>query len=166
MWGSAMPPVNSPAISPLDAPSANIASCRSTESSSVPPPTADRFGEGDAEQPLLPGREVQLARDGAGVLPLLEVWSDLAAHELRAELPDLAQRFSGVPAALFVGGAKRGRRRTWRGGHMSSSWMCTTRERSHSPSPLACGSNRVDAATPWPSSPWTTTLTPPRFGST
>ena len=34
-------------------------------------------------------------------------------------------------------------RRSSRPAHSSSSGMCTSRERSHSPSPLACGSNRV-----------------------
>ena len=42
--------------------------------------TADLLGEGDAEQPLLAGGQVQLARDRAGVLPLLEVRRDLAAE--------------------------------------------------------------------------------------
>ncbi len=37
MCGSAMPEVNSPAISPDDAPAANMPSCRSTVSRSVPP---------------------------------------------------------------------------------------------------------------------------------
>ena len=41
----------------------------------------------------------------------------------------------------------------------------TSRERSHSPSALACGSKRVLAATPSPSRPWTSTLTPCRLGS-
>ncbi len=43
--------------------------------------------------------------------------------------------------------------------------MLTCRERIHSPSALAWGSNRVEAATPCPSSPRITTLTAPRFGS-
>ncbi len=41
----------------------------------------------------------------------------------------------------------------------------TSRERSHSPSALACGSKRVLAATPSPSRPWSSTLTPSRLGS-
>jgi exopolyphosphatase/pppGpp-phosphohydrolase len=41
----------------------------------------------------------------------------------------------------------------------------TSRDRTHSPSPLACGSNRVDAATPSPRRPRISTLTAPRLGS-
>ena len=87
MCGSAMPPVNSPAISPLDAPASNIASCRSTESSSVPPSPPTSSGKATPSSPCFAGGQVQLARDRAGVLPLLEVRRDLAAHELRARAP-------------------------------------------------------------------------------
>ena len=117
-------------------------------------PAADRLGKGDAQQPLLPGREVELARDLAGVLPLLEVWSDLAAYELRAEWTRSA--LFRCPRRVVRRRSEAGESENVDGGHMSSSWTCTTRERIHSPSPLACGSNRVDAATPLPRSPWTT----------
>ena len=92
MCGSAMPPVNSAAISPLDAPASNIASWRSTESMQVAALAADLLGEGDPEQSLLARGLVQLARDRAGVLPLLEVRRHLAAHELGAQLTDLVRR--------------------------------------------------------------------------
>lgn len=39
------------------------------------------------------------------------------------------------------------------------------RDRTYSPSPLACASGRVDEATPSPSKPCTTTLSARRFGS-
>src|SRR6202008_2036402 len=42
--------------------------------------------------------------------------------------------------------------------HSRVSGMSTWRERSHSPRDLACGSKRVDAATPWPSRPCSTKL--------
>src|SRR5262245_39853420 len=84
---------------------------------------------------------MQVARHLAGVLPVLEVRRDLAPGELPGHL---AQR---LPLA-----------------HVRSSGISTYRERAHSPSPFACGSNRVDAATPCPSSPCSTTLTPPRLG--
>ena len=61
-------------------------SCRSTESRSVPPSPPTSSGNADAEQPLLRGRRVQLARELAGVLPLLEVRHHLAAHELGADV--------------------------------------------------------------------------------
>src|SRR5690606_29395339 len=50
-------------------------------------------------------------------------------------------------------------------GHSNSSGMSTRRERSHSPSALACGSNRVDAATPSPRSPTMTKLRARRLGN-
>ena len=106
---------------------------------------ADLLGERDAEQAVVTGRAVQRARDLAGVLPLLQVRRDLAADELGRGRPQrvaLLGSFTAGPPGC-----------------------ATHRERSHSPSPLACGSNRVDAATPWPSRPWTTTLTAPRLGS-
>ena len=53
---------------------------------------ADRLGERDAEQTLLRGRQVQLARDLAGVLPLLEVRRHLAPHELARGLPSASRR--------------------------------------------------------------------------
>ena len=83
MCGSAMPPVNSAAISPLDAPASNIASCSATESSRSPPSPPTSSGNATPSSPCLRGGQVQLARHLAGVLPLLEVRHDLAAHELR-----------------------------------------------------------------------------------
>ena len=143
MCGSAMPAVKSAAISPLDAPAANIASCMRHAVGQVAARAADLLGEGDAEQPELAGRGVQGTRHLARVLPLLEVGHDLAAHELRGGRPE------GISLST----------------HSSPSSIDTCRDRTHSPSPLACGSNRVDAATPSPSRPWITTLTPPRLGS-
>jgi hypothetical protein len=43
---------------------------------------ADLLGEADADQPQLPGRAVQGARDLARVLPVLQVRHDLTAYEL------------------------------------------------------------------------------------
>ena len=61
---------------------------------------------------------------------------------------------------------KNGPGHTGREDHGSSSaGMSTTRARSHSPRLLACGSSRVLAATPSPSSPAMTKLTARRFGS-
>ncbi len=122
-----MPPVNRPAIRPLEAPASNIPSWSSTRVEHGAALATDLLGEGDPEQPLLRGRDVQLARDLAGVLPVLQVRRHLAAHELGAHITDVA--------------------------HASPSCTWTSRERTHSPSPLACGSNRVDAATPSPSRP-------------
>ncbi len=47
----------------------------------------------------------------------------------------------------------------------SARGMSTRRARRYSPRLFACGSLRVDAATPSPSRPWTTKLTLSRFGS-
>src|SRR5260221_9048874 len=47
----------------------------------------------------------------------------------------------------------------------SSTGMSTWRERRYSPRPLACGSGRVEAATPRPSRPTTTKFSARRFGS-
>ncbi len=54
----------------------------------------------------------------------------------------------------------------FRAGHRSSSGMSMDRERSHSPSALACGSKRVDDATPSPSRPSMTKFSARRFGRT
>ena len=112
---------------------------------------ADLLGEGDAEQPRLRGGQVQRPRDLAGVLPLLEVRLDLPAYELAGASP-------AAPAAR--------RSRSWPSPRSQQLLRdVTSRERSHSPRPLACGSNRVLAATPSPSSPWISTFTPCRLGS-
>jgi hypothetical protein len=146
---------------------------------------ADLLGERDAEQSLLRRGEVQLARDRAGVLPVLQVGRDLAADELAGGVP---QRFAVVTAGDRLTGSRRaGRdlvprsrgllnlpsrraplvpRGPLLGDHRSDTSSATIRERTHSPSPLAWGSNRVEAATPSPSSPRIRTLTAPRLGST
>src|SRR5207342_2936178 len=72
---------------------------------------ADGLGERDPEQALRRRGPVELARHLAGVLPLLQVRRDLAAHELPR---GLLQRLA-FP------------------GHTSESSIATIRERTHSP---------------------------------
>ena len=130
MCGSAMPPVNSPAISPLDAPASNIPSWQVDGVEQVAALAADLLGERDAEQPLL-ARRPGAARAGSCRRPPTP----------------------GGAAPPRGGRTRRPARGSRKLAHRRSSWTCTTRERTHSPSPLACGSNRVEAATPSPSRP-------------
>ena len=104
---------------------------------------ADLSREGDAEQPLLRGGLVQLARHRRRRPPTPAGAAPPRGARTRAAVSRSARR-SAVTAA--------------------PPRSSTCRDRSHSPSPLACGSNRVDAATPSPSRPWITMLTAPRFG--
>src|SRR3954471_20873749 len=97
---------------------------------------------------------VQLAGQLPGALPLAEVWRDLALGELT----------DGRSQRLPIG------RRPRVGRHSASpstseTGMFTCRARSHSPRPFACGSWRVPAATPSPSSPCTTKFKARMLGS-
>ncbi len=87
--------------------------------------TTDRLGKAGAQQPGGPGEPVQAAGQLADPFPLVDVRQDLAlgkgAHRFSQLLalrcgPDVHNRVSGIS--------------TWR-------------LRSHSPSPLACGSKRA-----------------------
>ena len=91
----------------------------------VTAPAADRLGQARAEQPGVAGLAVQFAGQLAGALPLLRVRQDLAFGERAHRLSELLA-FGGVPDV-----------------HRKLSGMSTWRLRSHSPSPLACGSNRA-----------------------
>ena len=86
---------------------------------------ADRFGEARAQQAGRPGAPVQVARQVAGALPLVDVGQDLAFGERAHRLSQLFALGRGPDV------------------HKSPSGMSTWRLRSHSPSPLACGSNRA-----------------------
>ena len=77
-----MPPVNSAGHQPAGGTGLEHRLLQGDRVEQVAALAADRLREGDAEQPLLRGGPVQLARDLAGVLPLLEVRRDLAADEL------------------------------------------------------------------------------------
>ena len=69
-------------------------------------------------------------------------------------------------SALTPGRAARAASRAAGGPEATSdAGTSTARERSNSPSPLACVSSRRFEATPHPSRPWTTKLTARRFGS-
>ena len=88
----------------------------------------------------------------AVALPVVQVRHDLAldeaAHRSRSAC---ARRCVQTLTALVL--------------QESASGMSTCRERSHSPSALACGSNRAGEATPSPRMPSTTKFTARRFGS-
>src|SRR5690606_8002588 len=111
----------------------------------------DGLGEGDPEQSGGRGLDVELARDGPGVLPLLDVGGDLPAGELRG---CSLQRSAVLRRGEFFGNCR----------HSRPPSTMTQRERTHSPRALAWGSTRVDAATPAPSRRWMTTLTAPSWG--
>ena len=83
-----MPPVNSAAISPLDAPASKQPSCSAIESSRSPPWPPTAAGNETPSSPCLRRRGVQGARHLAAVLPLLEVRRHLAAHELGGHLAE------------------------------------------------------------------------------
>src|SRR5262245_57490872 len=100
---------------------------------------ADRHWMADPQQPQRCRFLVQITRDLAHILPCGQIRHYLPYRELVGKL------------------AKRG--------HRSASGMSTWRDRSHSPSAFACGSNRVEAATPRPSSPWMTKFSACRLGS-
>ena len=77
-----------------------------------------------------------------------------------ASFPSMASRWARV---LGRRGVQRGRQDA---SQAVPPGMSTCRERSHSPSALACGSKRACAATPSPSRPSTTKLRARRFGRT
>src|SRR3954449_4606040 len=112
------------------------------------------LGKRDAEQSCCGGLGVQLARQFAGTLPLVEVRADLGLGEppdCRAQRLPLRRRprvccHSAVPSTSATG-------------------MFTCRDRSRSPRPFACGSCRVPAATPSPSRPCTTKFSARMFRS-
>ena len=129
MCGSAMPPVKSAAIRPLDAPASKNALLQRDRVEQVATLAADRLGEGDAEQTLLGRSPVQLTGD------LLLV----SSHAWRWGAT--SRRTNSAHGRLFPQCPPRS-------AHRSESSIAIIRERTHSPRPLACGSNRVDAATP------------------
>src|SRR6185503_15753564 len=99
--------------------------------------TADRLGQARAKQTSLTGLAVKLTRQVADALPLVDVRQDLAfgkgAHGLSQLLafgcvPDVHSVLCSSRETLIVG---------------NSSGMSMVRLRNHSPSPLACGSNRA-----------------------
>src|SRR6185369_12302632 len=94
---------------------------------------AGLLGEGDPEQAEVSGLPVQVTGQLAGALPAVEVRQDLLLDELahgRAQLGPF-----GRPEGV---------------GHSRASGTSISRDRSHSPSALACGSNRACDATPSP----------------
>src|SRR5262245_17358312 len=91
--------------------------------------TTGMLGERHAQQTEGAGLLVERARQLALTLPIIEVWEDFRLGE---SAYGLSQR---VPLG---------------GGHSSTSGTSTYRERSHSPSAFACGSNRACEATPSP----------------
>ena len=127
MWGSAMPPVNSAAISPLDAPGleASPRAARPSRAGRRPrrrPPRGTRRRAAPASPPRGAARAAPRRRPptpGGAARPRAD---ELGGHRAQRS------RSSALTAALL------------------GSPPC--RDRAHSPSPLACGSKRVDAATP------------------
>src|SRR5665811_2352373 len=111
---------------------------------------ADLFGKADPEQSGVGRQLVEFAWNLTGVFPVREVRRDLLLREGRDHLP---QRLAlgSVPIVHQISSLVRSR------------GMFTWRARIHSPNALACGSKRVDAATPSPSSPWITMLTANRL---
>ena len=162
MIGSAILPVKRAAIV-RDTPAPVNASETASASRKVPPPPP-RFSARRAEQAEPRGLGVQVARHLAGVLPGLQVRDD----PLRTNARAVARSFpcSSLPEGpgwSMPWWPSPPRPRPHHSG--STSGTSTCRERTHSPSASACGSNRLDAATPSPRSPCDTTLTPPRLGS-
>ena len=87
--------------------------------------TADRLGKARTQQPGLAGAPVQVAGQVAGALPLVDIGQDLAFGERAHRLSQLFALRRGPDT------------------HNRLSGMSTWRLRSHSPSPLACGSKRA-----------------------
>ena len=93
-----------------------------------------------------------------------ELVEELADIEKQRDL-DIDRRFKALEdevATLEKEGAKDSELKAKQ--KAAEKEIATIRERTHSPSPLARGSNRVEAAAPCPSRPRITTLTPPRAG--
>ena len=97
----------------------------------------------------------------------------LARRELAAGAVAVERALAAAEVGLRADGVELGEPleqglpvgRHRRSAHSSASGTSTSRERSHSPTPLACGSKRVPAATPSPSSPATWKSTARRPGS-
>ena len=148
MCGTAMPQVNSDANTPPGAAGLVHLLADDHRVGAVAAATADRFGQAGAEQPGLAGLAVQLARQLAAALPLVDVGQHFAFGERAHRLSEFFA-LGGVPDVH----------------DKNSSGMSMCRLRSHSPSPLACGSNRAWYATPCPRMPSMTKLTARRLGS-
>src|SRR6185437_8650177 len=116
----------------------------------------DRMGH--TEQTQRTGLLRQLARQLTGPLPTVQVRQHLLLGEPADRGPQ-SPEFLGRP------------RRAGQAIHCSlpfsrETGRSTLRARSHSPKPLACGSNRACEATPAPRMPSTTKFTARRFGKT
>ena len=87
MCGSAMPPVNSAAISPLDAPASIHRLLHRDRVEQVAALAADLLGDAMPSSPASPRLAVQLARHLAGVLPLLRGAAPPRGGRTRARSP-------------------------------------------------------------------------------
>ena len=141
MCGTAMPQVNSEANTPPGDAGVVHLLADDHRVGAVAAAAADRLGEARAEQPGLAGLAVQLARQLAGALPLVDVRQDLAFGEGAHGLSQLLA--FGVPVFTASASADAHRRKLSGLSLHNSSGMSMCRLRSHSPSPLACGSNRA-----------------------
>ncbi len=93
--------------------------------------TADGLGQPGTQQSGLAGLAVQIAGQLTAALPLVDMGQDLAFGERPHRLSELLA-LGGMPDVTIAHSARTG-----------SSGMSTCRLRNHSPSPLACGSNRA-----------------------
>src|SRR5699024_10704440 len=103
---------------------------------------ADILAKPDPQQSGFGGLAVEPARHLSDLFPFAQVWHDFIAHERRCRV--------GQRAAL--GGIPDIHARP-RFADSSSPGISAYRARSHSPRALACGSKRVEAATPSPRRP-------------
>ncbi len=149
MCGSAIPLVNSAASRPLDAPASVNASETASASRKVPPLPPSSSGTPRPSRPSFAAATCS----SRGTAPASSQTCRCGATSLCTKARAVSR--SASCSALQKPGVDRA----------SSSGTSTYRDRTHSPSALACGSKRLDAATPSPSRPWSTTLTPPRFAS-
>ena len=128
MCGTAMPQVNSEANTPPGAPAWCISSQTITRVGAVAATAADGFREGGARAgPAAPALRCSVARQLAGAFPLVDVRQDLAFGERAHRLAQLLA--FRVSIQMLTAARPPGCRRSV--------------QRSHSPSPLACGSNRA-----------------------
>src|SRR5699024_5969511 len=104
---------------------------------------ADILAKPDPQQSGFGGLAVEPERHVPGGFPFVQVRHDFIAHECRCGLGQRAALggFPDIHARLPIFADS------------SSPGMSPYRARSHSPNALACGSNRVEAATPSPSRP-------------
>ena len=152
MCGSAMPWVNSADSSPLEAPAYSISSARVVLSTMSPPEPPTEVGNATPSSPACAARRCSERGTSPSASHCSRCGTTSRSVKSRASRRNATR--SGVvqtSALTRPPAARSGCRRS--------------RARNHSPRPLACGSCRVEAATPSPSRPWTTKLSARRFGS-